>query len=85
VLQLAKLDLPQMPSFESLFISGDKSFLSLLPDRDVINTIPKTYVLSKTDLTKNLNFLAKDKSVLKPGSLARGEGIEFGKYFPEEA
>jgi glutathione synthase/RimK-type ligase-like ATP-grasp enzyme len=85
VLKVAKLGLPQIPSFEALFIAGDKAFLATLRDRDTSGAIPPTYVLSKSNLTKNLDLLAKDKAVLKPGDLSRGEGIKFGKYFDEKA
>ncbi|CAG8812079.1 35730_t:CDS:1, partial [Racocetra persica] len=85
VLQLAKLGLPQISSFESLFISGDKSFLTILKKRDTTGTIPQTYVLSKNDLAQNLNLLVKDRSVLKPGDSARGEGVFLGKNFTNQA
>jgi glutathione synthase/RimK-type ligase-like ATP-grasp enzyme len=85
VLEVAKLGLPQIPSFESLFISGDKSFLATLRNKDRIDVIPKTYVLSKNNLSKNFNFLAKNQAVLKPSDLSRGEGVKFGKYFDETA
>ncbi|CAG8604987.1 3585_t:CDS:2, partial [Ambispora leptoticha] len=84
VLELAKLGLPQISSFESLFIAGDKSFLAILKERDTTGTIPKTYVLSKNNLAQNLSWLEKDQTVLKPGDLARGEGILFGKNFTNE-
>jgi hypothetical protein len=83
--QIATLNLPQLPSFEALFVAGDKAFLALLQDKDTTGAIPKNYVLSKTDLAQNLNFLSKEKSVLKPGSLASGKGIEFGKNLSAEA
>jgi len=85
VLKVAKLGLPQMPSFEALFIAGDKAFLATLRNQDTSGAIPPTYVLSKNDLTKNFDLLPKDKAVLKPGDLSRGEGIKFGKYFTEKA
>ena len=85
VLKVAELGLPQIPSFEALFIAGDKAFLATLRDWDISGVIPLTYVLSKSNLTKNFDLLAKDKAVLKPGDLSRGEGIKFGKYFDEKA
>lgn len=85
VLKLAKLGLPQISSFESLFISGDKSFLATLWEKDTTGAIPKTCVLSKNDLVKNLNWLEKDQTVLKPGDLARGEKIFFGKNFTKKS
>lgn len=85
VLKLAKLGLPQLSSFESLFISGDKSFLASLWERDITGAIPKTYVLSKSNLAQNLSWLEKDQVVLKPGDLARGEKIFFGKNFTKKA
>jgi hypothetical protein len=84
VLQLAKLDLPQLSSFESLFIAGDKSFLSILHERDTTAAIPRTYALSKNNLIQNLSWLEKDQAVLKPGDLARGEGVFFGKNFTKK-
>ncbi|CAH1756517.1 15460_t:CDS:10 [Entrophospora sp. SA101] len=83
VLKLSELGLPQLPSFEALFIAGDKSFLNTLKDKT--DLIPPTYVLSKNDLTQNLSILAKDKVVLKPGDFGNGEGIFFGKNFTESA
>jgi len=85
VFKLTKLGLPQIPSFVSLFITGDKAFLATLREKDTSGAIPPTYVLSKTDLAKNFGLLAKDKAVLKPGDLSRGEGIKFGKHFEESA
>ncbi|CAJ0747103.1 20026_t:CDS:2 [Entrophospora sp. SA101] len=85
VLKVAKLGLPQIPSFEALFISGDKAFLATLRNQDTSGVIPPTYVLSRSDLTKNFALLPKDKAVLKPGDLSRGEGIKFGKHFAEKA
>ena len=85
VLKLSELGLPQLPSFESLFIAGDKSFLATLKDKDESSLIPPTCVLSKDDLDQNISFLEKDKSVLKPGDLGNGEGIEFGKNFTESS
>ncbi|CAG8483795.1 4288_t:CDS:1 [Cetraspora pellucida] len=79
IFKLSNLGLPQIPSFECMFISGDKSFLSILNDRDVTNAIPKTYVLSKSDLTKNLNLLEQHKAVLKAGDSSRGREIVIGK------
>jgi glutathionylspermidine synthase len=79
ITNISKLNLPQIPSFESLFISGDKCFLSILNEKDKINVIPKTYVLDKKDIEKNINLITKDNSVLKPGDLARGNGVIFGK------
>ncbi|CAG8849487.1 35252_t:CDS:1, partial [Racocetra persica] len=35
IFKLSNLRLPQLPSFESMFISGDKSFLAILNDRDI--------------------------------------------------
>ncbi|KAF0492474.1 hypothetical protein F8M41_021706 [Gigaspora margarita] len=82
ILKLSNLKIPQIPSFESLFISGDKSFLATLNDRDNINgAIPKTFLLSKNDLTKNLNFLEQHKAVLKAGDSAAGLEIIIGKNF----
>jgi glutathione synthase/RimK-type ligase-like ATP-grasp enzyme len=85
VFKLAQLDLPQIPSFTSLFIAGDKAFLATLRKKDTTGAIPQTYVLSKSDLANNFDLLAKDRAVLKPGDLSRGEGIKFGKYFEESA
>jgi hypothetical protein len=85
VLKVANLGFPQLPSFAALFIAGDKAFLDTLKNKDTSGAIPQTYVLSKSDLAKNFNLLAKDKAVLKPGDLSRGEGIKFGKHFDEEA
>jgi len=85
VLELAKLGLPQISSFEALFISGDKSFLAILRERDATGVIPKTYVLSKNNLVQNLTLLEKDKAVLKPGDLARGENIFLGKNLTKKA
>jgi hypothetical protein len=85
VLKLSELGLPQLPSFESLFIVGDKSFLAILSERDETSLIPSTYVLSKDNLDQNINFLAKDKAVLKRGDSGNGEGIEFGKNFTESS
>lgn len=79
VIEISKLNLQQIPSFESIFISGDKSFLEILKKKDIMNVIPKTYIIDKNNIYKNLNFLNKDDSVLKPGDLARGENIIFGK------
>jgi glutathione synthase/RimK-type ligase-like ATP-grasp enzyme len=84
VLEVAKLGLPQIPSFEALFIAGDKAFLATLKNRDTSGSIPLTYVLSKNDLVKNIGFFTKNKAVLKPGDLSRGEGIKFGKNFTEK-
>ena len=84
VLKLAKLSRPQISSFESLFISGDKSFLTTLWERDTTGAIPKTCVLSKNNLVQNLNWLEKDQVVLKPGDLARGEKVFFGKNFAKK-
>ncbi|CAG8762014.1 6965_t:CDS:2, partial [Gigaspora rosea] len=41
ILKLSNLKIPQIPSFESLFISGDKSFLTTLSDKDDINAVLK--------------------------------------------
>lgn len=79
VIEISKLNLPQIPSFESIFISGDKCFLSNLKNKDIMNVIPKTYVLDKKDFLKNINFLDKYKAVLKQADLSRGENIIFGK------
>lgn len=84
VLRLSELGLPQVPSFESLFIAGDKSFLTNLKDKDDTGAIPLTCSLSKDDLAQNLNFLDQDKAVLKPGDLGRGKGVKFGKNFTKE-
>jgi len=84
VLKLAKLSRPQISSFESLFISGDKSFLATLRERDTTGAIPKTCVLSKNNLVQNLSWLEKDQVVLKPGDLARGEKVFFGKNFTKK-
>lgn len=85
VLKLFELDLPQVPSFESLFIAGDKSFLTNLKEKDDTGVISKTYSLSKNNLSQNLSFLPQNKAVLKPGGLGRGKGIKFGKDFTKEA
>jgi len=85
VLKLAELNLSQLPSFESLFITGDKSFLAILKDKDEAGLIPPTYILSRDNLEQNISFLAQDKSVLKRGDSGNGEGIEFGKNFPESS
>ncbi|CAG8552061.1 4664_t:CDS:1 [Dentiscutata erythropus] len=81
VLRLSSLKIPQIPPFESIFISGDKSFLAILSERDVTGAIPKTYVLSKSDLKKNLNFLEQHKAVLKAGESAGGKEVIIGKNF----
>ncbi|KAF0553871.1 putative conserved protein, circularly permuted ATPgrasp superfamily [Gigaspora margarita] len=81
ILKLSKLRLPQIPSFESMFISADKSFLAVLSDRDTTGAIPKTYVLLKNDLTKNLNFMEQNKAVLKAGDSIRGREVVLGKNF----
>ncbi|CAG8819542.1 6117_t:CDS:1, partial [Cetraspora pellucida] len=81
IFKLSNLRLPQIPSFECMFISGDKSFLSILYDRDMTDAIPKTYALSKSDLTKNLNLLEQHKAVLKAGDSSRGREIVIGKNF----
>ncbi|CAG8825717.1 14933_t:CDS:1, partial [Dentiscutata erythropus] len=73
--------LPQLPSFESMFIAGDKSFLAILNDRDITGAIPKTYVLSKNDLAKNLNIFEQHKAVLKAGNSSRGNEVILGKNF----
>ncbi|CAG8840604.1 11200_t:CDS:2, partial [Racocetra persica] len=71
VLQLAKLGLPQISSFESLFIAGDKSFLTVLKKRDIAGTIPQTYVLSKNDLGvflgKNFTNQAWEEKIKEDG------------------
>jgi glutathione synthase/RimK-type ligase-like ATP-grasp enzyme len=72
VLKLAELGLPQIPSFESIFIAGDKSFLNTLKEKNDTDLIPATYILSKNDLEQNLSFLAKDQAVLKPGDFGNG-------------
>ncbi|CAG8762032.1 1228_t:CDS:1 [Dentiscutata erythropus] len=79
ILKLSNLRLPQLPSFESMFISGDKSFLAILNDRDITGAIPKTYVVSKNNLIKNLNFLEQHKAVLKAGDSSRGKEVVLGK------
>ncbi|CAO3637608.1 unnamed protein product [Cunninghamella blakesleeana] len=79
VIQIANLNLPQCISYESLFIAGDKSFLQLLHRKDERNVIPKSFVLDKSDLDKNLHLIEKDLAVLKPGDLALGMDIQFGK------
>ncbi|CAG8818828.1 9790_t:CDS:1, partial [Racocetra persica] len=81
IFKLSNLRLPQIPSFECMFISGDKSFLAVLYDRDMTDAIPKTYVLSKSDLKNNLNFLEQHKAVLKAGDSSRGREIVIGKNF----
>ncbi|CAG8741788.1 6372_t:CDS:1 [Racocetra fulgida] len=81
IFKLSNLRLPQIPSFECMFISGDKSFLATLNDRDMTDAIPKTFVLSKSDLTKNLNFIEQHKAVLKAGDSSRGREIVIGKNF----
>ncbi|CAG8777807.1 14682_t:CDS:1 [Gigaspora margarita] len=81
ILKLSKLRLPQIPSFESMFISGDKSFLAVLSDRDTTGAIPKTCVLLKNDLMKNLNFMEQHKAVLKAGDSSRGREVVLGKNF----
>ncbi|CAG8850108.1 439_t:CDS:1, partial [Racocetra persica] len=43
ILKISNLRLPQIPSFESMFIAGDKSFLAILSERDMTGVIPKTY------------------------------------------
>lgn len=82
--ELSKLNLPQLPSFEAMFISGDKSFLEILSEHDTTGSIPKTYTLSKTDLNRNINLINRENAVLKPGELAMGKGVIFGKYFTDE-
>ncbi|CAG8542616.1 65_t:CDS:2 [Gigaspora margarita] len=64
-----------------MFISGDKSFLAVLNDRDTAGAIPKTCVLLKNDLTKNLNFMEQHKAVLKAGDSSRGREVVLGKNF----
>jgi hypothetical protein len=59
VLKLVKLNLPQLPSFESLFIVGDKSFLATLKEKDENGLIPPTYVLSQDNLEQNLSFCSQ--------------------------
>ncbi|CAG8648557.1 1101_t:CDS:1 [Racocetra persica] len=81
IFKLANLRLPQLPSFECMFISGDKSFLAILNDRDTTGAIPKTYVLSKNNLAKNLNFIEQHKAVLKAGDSAGGNEVVLGKIF----
>ncbi|CAG8466133.1 6242_t:CDS:1 [Dentiscutata heterogama] len=81
ILKLSNLKLPQIPSFESMFISGDKSFLAILSDRDITGAIPKTYVLSKNDISKNLNFFEQHKAVLKAGDSSRGREVILGKNY----
>ncbi|CAG8784373.1 6210_t:CDS:2, partial [Dentiscutata erythropus] len=83
ILKLANLRLPQLPSFESMFIAGDKSFLAILSDRDTTGAIPKTYVMSKNDLSKNLNFFEQHKAVLKAGDSIRGRDVILGKNFKD--
>ncbi|CAO3637552.1 unnamed protein product [Cunninghamella blakesleeana] len=77
--QIASLNLPQSVSYESLFIADDKSFLQLLHKKDERSVIPKSFILDKTDLDKNLHLIEKDLAVLKPGDLALGMDIQFGK------
>ncbi|CAO3637619.1 unnamed protein product [Cunninghamella blakesleeana] len=79
IIQIANLNLPQSVSYESLFIAGDKSFLQLLYKRDKRNVIPKSFVVNKLDLDKNLRLIEKDLAVLKPGDVAKGKDILFGK------
>ncbi|CAO3637600.1 unnamed protein product [Cunninghamella blakesleeana] len=79
ITQIANLNLPQCVSYESIFIAGDKSFLQLLHKKDERNVIPKTFILDKSDLDKNLSLIEKDLAVLKPGDLGLGMGIQFGK------
>ncbi|CAO3637576.1 unnamed protein product [Cunninghamella blakesleeana] len=79
VSQIADLNLPQSVSYESLFISGDKSFLQLLYKNDERNVIPTSFVLDKSNLDKNLHLIEKDHAVLKPGDLAKGTSVLFGK------
>ncbi|CAO3637604.1 unnamed protein product [Cunninghamella blakesleeana] len=79
IIQIANLNLPQSVSYESLFIAGDKSFLQLLHRKDERNVIPKTFILDKSDLDKNLSLIEKDLAVLKPGDLALGLDVLLGK------
>ncbi|CAO3637612.1 unnamed protein product [Cunninghamella blakesleeana] len=84
LIQIANLNLPQSVSYESLFISGDKSFLQLLHKKDERNIIPKSFILDKSDLDKNLYLIEKDLAVLKPGDNAIGRDIQFGKNCDED-
>ncbi|CAI2192914.1 3855_t:CDS:2, partial [Funneliformis geosporum] len=77
ITNLSPTSLPQLPSFESLFIAGDKSFLNILKNEDEMGVIPPTYALSKDNLPQNLSFLTQIKAVLKPGDLGRSKGVEF--------
>ncbi|CAO3637592.1 unnamed protein product [Cunninghamella blakesleeana] len=79
LIQIANLNLPQSVSYESMFIAGDKSFLQTLHKKDERNVIPKSFVLDKSDLDKNLHLIEKDHAVLKPGDLALGINVLFGK------
>ncbi|CAG8747107.1 2914_t:CDS:2, partial [Racocetra fulgida] len=45
--------------------------------------IPKTYLLSKSDFTKNLNLLEQHKAVLKAGDSAGGKEVILGKNFKD--
>lgn len=77
-------NLPQIPNFESIFISDNKAFLTNLRNKDTMNIIPDTYNLSKNNLIKNMSFFEKNISVLKPGCLSCGNGIKFGKDYDDD-
>lgn len=79
VSKISKLNLPQIPTFGSLFESDNKSFLKYLKN-DKKNAIPKTFNPSKD----NIKDLPKNEIVLKPDNSSAGENIIFGEDCNEE-
>lgn len=79
VSKISKLNLPQIPTFGSLFESDNKSFLKYLND-DKKNVIPKTFNPSKDNIKK----LKKNEIVLKPDNSSAGENIIFGEDCNED-
>lgn len=72
--KIGMLNIPQIPSLGSLFVSDNKSFLKYLKE-DPKNVIPKTFNPSKD----NIKFLSKNDLVLKPDNSSAGENIIFGE------
>lgn len=77
MLEIINLKIPQIPSFESYFITENKSFLKRLNKYDYKNIVPKTYIINE----RNQDFLKKqkDKLVIKPSKSFGGKGIIFGE------
>lgn len=70
----------QIPSFGSLFVSDNKSFLKDIKN-DIKDVIPKTF----NPFKNNIKNLIKDNFVVKPDNSCAGQNITFGKDYDEES